>query len=286
MKILILGGDGMLGHVVKHFLKEKGYEVSSTNREKGKEDFVFDIKDTCTPIQEIIKTYKPKVIINCIGILNEATEKNKALSILVNSYLPHYLENISKDMDFKLVHISTDCVFNGKEGKYTEESQPNAEDFYGQTKALGEVMDNHNITLRTSIVGPDNNPKGIGLFQWFMSQKGKINGYEKVIWTGVTTIQLAKCIETAIEKDLTGLHHCVNNEFISKYELLNLFKEVFNKDIEIEKVQEPVSEKTLIRTEKSYRFNIPSYSKMIKEMKDWIEEHRKLYPNLIKEYSE
>jgi dTDP-4-dehydrorhamnose reductase len=135
-------------------------------------------------------------------------------------------------------------------------------------------------------VGPDNNPKGIGLFQWFMSQKGKINGYEKVIWTGVTTIQLAKCIETAIEKDLTGLHHCVNNEFISKYELLNLFKEVFNKDIEIEKVQEPVSEKTLIRTEKSYRFNIPSYSKMIKEMKDWIEEHRKLYPNLIKEYSE
>jgi dTDP-4-dehydrorhamnose reductase len=285
MRILILGADGMLGHVVKVYFKEKGYEVFTTSREKGKEDFVFDIKDSCTHVKDIIDKCKPHVIINCIGILNESTEKNKALSVLVNTYLPHYLANLSENYAFKLVHVSTDCVFNGEEGEYTETSQPNALDFYGKTKALGEVRDDHNITLRTSIVGPDTNPKGVGLFQWFISQKEKIHGYEKVIWTGVTTVQFAKCMEAAIEKDLTGLHHCVNNDFITKYELLKLFKEEFNKDIEIDKVQEPVSEKTLIRTGKSYTFDIPSYREMVEKMRLWIEEHKDLYPNLIKEYS-
>jgi dTDP-4-dehydrorhamnose reductase len=271
----------MLGHVVKTFFEEKKYKVFTTNRNKDSDGYYLNITHSLIDLTEILDDSRPDIVVNCIGILNKATEKDKALSILVNSYLPHYLANLSKEYNYKLIHISTDCVFNGKEGKYTEESKPNAEDFYGQTKALGEVIDDHNVTLRTSIVGPDNNPNGVGLFQWFMSQKGKISGYEKVIWTGVTTIELAKCIETAIKEDLTGLHHCVNNDFISKYDLLNLFKKEFNKDIEIEKVQEPVSEKTLIGTEKSHPFDIPNYKKMIKEMKDWIEEHKELYPNLI-----
>jgi dTDP-4-dehydrorhamnose reductase len=213
--------------------------------------------------------------------LNKATESNRALSILVNSYFPHYLANISKEMNFKLIHVSTDCVFKGDKGKYSETDNPDAQDFYGKTKALGEVVDNHNVTLRTSIVGPDINPKGVGLFQWFMSQEGEINGYEKVIWTGVTTLQLAKCMETTIKEDLTGLQHCVNNDFINKYDLLNLFKEVFNKDIKISQENEHISEKTLIRTDKSFDFDIPSYKKMIKEMKEWIGDHKELYPNLI-----
>jgi dTDP-4-dehydrorhamnose reductase len=281
MRILVLGSEGMLGHVVKTFFEEKKYKVFTTNRNKDSDGYYLNITHSLIDLTEILDDSRPDIVVNCIGILNKATEKDKALSILINSYLPHYLANLSKEYNYKLIHISTDCVFNGKEGKYTEESKPNADDFYGQTKALGEVIDDHNVTLRTSIVGPDNNPNGVGLFQWFMSQKGKISGYEKVIWTGVTTIEFAKCVETAIKEDLTGLHHCVNNDFISKYDLLNLFKKEFNKDIEIEKVQEPVSKKTLIRTEKSYPFDIPSYKKMIKEMKDWIENHKELYPNLI-----
>ena len=279
MKILVLGKNGMLGHVVFTYFQEKGYEVEGTVTHG--EGILYDANTNMDHIENIILDLKPNVIINCIGILNKIAESNKTLAIKLNSLLPHYINELSQKYNFKFIHVSTDCVFEGTKGKYTESSFPDATSFYGRSKALGEIRNDRNVTLRTSIVGPDNNPKGIGLFEWFITQKDLVYGYSRVIWTGVTTIQLAKAMEKAIKKDLTGLHHVVNNEFISKKDLLELFKKYFNKTIQIIENEQIISEKTLIRTDQSFNFNIPSYNQMVKEMKEWVTKHKDLYPIII-----
>jgi len=281
MKLLILGSDGMLGHVVKIYFEEKGYDVVCTTRRDDKSELYFNITNSVSEIERIIKRVKPDVVINCIGILNKVADEHKALAILINSYLPHYLDEISVENNFKLIHVSTDCVFDGKTGNYDEMSIPNETNMYGRSKALGEVINDRSVTLRTSIVGPDINEKGIGLFKWFMEQEGEVGGYDKVLWTGITTIWFARCMEMTIEKNLVGLHHCVNNDVISKYNLLVLFKKYFNKDIVINHNPDVESKKTLVRTDKSFDFGIPSYEDMIKDMREWVLNHKEVYPDLV-----
>ena len=282
MKLLILGSDGMLGHVVKIYFEEKGYDVVCTTRRDEKSELYFNITNSVGEIERIIKRVKPDVVINCIGILNKVADEHKALAILINSYLPHYLDEISVENNFKLIHVSTDCVFDGKTGNYDEMSIPNETNMYGRSKALGEVINDRSVTLRTSIVGPDINENGIGLFKWFMEQEGEVGGYDRVLWTGITTIWFARCMEMAIENNLVGLHHCVNNDVISKYDLLVLFKKYFNKDIVINRNPDVESKKTLVRTDKSFDFGIPSYEDMIKDMREWVLNHKEVYPDLIK----
>lgn len=282
MKILLLGSDGMLGHVVKTYFEQKGYVVVCTNRNDKGSGLYFDITNSISGIDKIVEDVKPEVLINCIGILNKVAEEHKALAVLINSYLPHYLDELSAKANFKLIHVSTDCVFDGESGGYNEESCPNAKDTYGKSKALGEVINDRSVTLRTSIVGPDMNENGVGLFKWFMTQEGEVGGYDNVIWTGVTTIWFAKCMEIAIENNLTGLQHCVNNETISKYDLITMFKKYFDKDIMINHNPDVVSKKTLVRTNASFDFGIPSYEQMVKEMREWVIEHKEMYPDLIK----
>lgn len=280
MRILVLGKNGMLGHVVYNHFKENGYTVYGTTQTT---DIVWDAYENLEGIEDIIKEVKPDAVINCIGILNQVCEANKPLAVKLNSLLPHYIDSLSEKYNFKFVHVSTDCVFEGTTGKYDETVPSDATSFYGRSKALGEVRNDRSVTLRTSIVGPDANPKGIGLFQWFMKQENEVGGYSKVIWTGVTTIELAKQIEVAIKNNLTGLNHVVNNDFISKKDLLALFKESFNKNITINDNDSVVSEKTLVRTDKSYNFDVPSYKQMVEEMRTWVDNHKELYPNIVVE---
>ena len=280
MRILVLGKNGMLGHVVYNHFKENGYTVYGTAQT---EDIKWDAYENLEGIEDIIKEVKPDAVVNCIGILNQVCEANKPLAVKLNSLLPHYMDSLSEKYKFKFVHVSTDCVFEGTIGKYDESIPADATSFYGRSKALGEIRNDRSVTLRTSIVGPDANPKGIGLFQWFMKQENEVGGYSKVIWTGVTTIELAKQIEVAIKNNLTGLNHVVNNDFISKKDLLTLFKDAFNKDIKINDNDTVVSEKTLVRTELSYDFNVPSYKQMVEEMRTWVDNHKELYPNIIVE---
>lgn len=275
MKILILGSEGMLGHIVKLYFQEEGHTVKSTSRSGGG-DYALDVMTNLSDLEGFVDDFKPDVLINCIGILNKVAEENKPLAVMVNSYLPHYADEVCRNKGVKFVHISTDCVFDGKAGGYTETSFRTATDFYGRSKGLGEVNNDSNITLRTSIVGPDINPNGIGLFQWFMNQENETNGFDKVIWTGVTTLEFAKCMEKAIVNNLTGLRHAVNNEKIDKYSLLSLFKRHFNKDIDINRKSDYVSDKSLVRTT-DFDFEIPSYDQMVKEMADWVTNHELLY---------
>lgn len=281
MKILVLGSEGMLGHVVKRYFENKGYEVYATSRNKENENY-FDLTDNIKDIDKIVDRIKPQVVINCIGLLNRVAEENQALAVLINGYLPHYMDELSEKKNFKFIHVSTDCVFDGKKGQYAVDSFKDAYSFYGQSKALGEINNNRSVTLRTSIVGPDENPKGIGLFQWFMNQENETRGYSKAIWTGITTIQFAKCMEEAIEKNLAGLYHAVNGDKIAKADLLKLFAKYFKPSTKVIEDASFVSDKSLILKETDYKFNIPSYEEMIKEMKQWVLDNKDLYPNLIK----
>lgn len=280
MIILVLGSTGMLGHVVKRYFEIQGYEVFVTSREESSNLYFDAVKDIKT-LEKVVELVKPDAVINCIGILNKAAEENKTMAVLVNSYLPHYIDELSKQYKFKFVHVSTDCVFDGKKGAYAEDREKDARSFYGQSKALGEVNNDRSVTLRTSIVGPDPNRNGIGLFKWFMDQKGEVNGYTDVIWTGVTTIELAKQIEVAINNNLTGLYHVVNGDKIDKYSLLQLFKKYFNKDIIINKDNSYKSDKSLIVTRNDFRFDIPSYEEMVKNMNDWVLENQDIYEGKV-----
>lgn len=281
-KVLILGGDGMAGHMIKTFLREMFYDVFSTTRgETDKNNYFFDVVKDFTKLEEIIRDVNPDFIVNGIGVLNQFAEERKEQAILINSFLPHYLDSLSEKLRFKLIHISTDCVFSGEKGAYMETDIPDASSFYGRTKSLGEVRNGKSLTLRTSIVGPDINEHGIGLFNWFIKQEHETKGFSGVIWTGVTTLQLAKVIEKIFDLNITGLYHLVNNKKISKFDLLSLFKKHMRKDIVIKADSSYKSDKSLIDTRKDPHLNIPDYDVMIKEMSEWIYEHESLYGTII-----
>lgn len=281
MKFLILGATGMAGHTLSIYLKEVGHDVTAFSRRGF--DYCNHIKGDATdflPLEKVVLEGNYDAIINAIGILNKDAEDNKSLAVLLNSYLPHYLSSITQNMKTKIIHISTDCVFSGKTGNYIETSLKDGQTFYDQSKALGEIENNKDLTLRTSIIGPDMNEGGIGLFNWFMKQEGQINGFTKAIWTGVTTLTLAKAMEKALEENLTGLYHLVNNKKINKFELLNLFNEHIKEEpISIIPSDRVMPDKSLINTRSDFSFSTPSYEQMIIEMKEWIENHRQLYPH-------
>jgi dTDP-4-dehydrorhamnose reductase len=279
-RILVLGASGMAGHVIYQWLSENGYDAFGLTRKKAdiKNNILCDVKDTIK-LSQIIAEGEFDYIINCVGILNKDAEDNKANAVMLNSYLPHFLAKEIESTRTKLIHMSTDCVFSGKHGNYTEDSFPDGETFYDRTKSIGEVCDARNLTFRNSIIGPDINIKGIGLFNWFMKQTDTINGYSGAIWSGVTTITLAKAMDAAIKQGLTGLYHLTNNTPINKFELLNIINRVFNKGCQINNITGINVNKSTINTRKDFSFTVPSYEDMIIEMKDWITSHKSLYPH-------
>lgn len=280
MKILVLGSSGMAGHTISLYFKEKGHDVHAFSRSSF--PFCFWIKGDAFDIQglkQIVLNGNYDAVINCIGILNNFAESSPEKAIYINSYLPHQIVAWLSNTSTKFIQMSTDCVFSGNSGPYFEDSFPDGKSYYDRTKALGEVVNNKDLTFRNSIIGPDINENGIGLFHWFMKQKAPIKGFSKAIWTGVTTLTLAKAMERALEVNLTGLYNLVNNESINKYELLQLFNKYFRKNsIEISKYEEFVLDKTLINKRKDFDFIVPSYEQMIIEMKEWIDNHRDIYP--------
>lgn len=279
MRFLVLGCNGMAGHMISLYLQEQGHEVLGFDRKKSHlvKSLSGDARNT-DMVRKIVNEGKFDSIINCIGVLNQFAEKNKEAAVFLNSYFPHFLADITSGTDTQIIHMSTDCVFSGRKGGYTENDFPDGESFYDRSKALGELEDNKNITLRNSIVGPDLNSEGIGLLNWFLQQSGKISGFTKAIWTGQTTLQLAKTMERAAGEKAYGLYNMVPDEPITKYELLCLFKCYFCKeDILIYPVEGIVADKSLKRTRYDFSYQIPDYEKMVAELSQWIDVHRELY---------
>ncbi|MCL6574369.1 MAG: sugar nucleotide-binding protein, partial [Bacillus sp. (in: Bacteria)] len=256
MKFFVLGATGMAGHTISIYLKEQGHEVVAFSRKPFPhcENLIGDINDLKL-IEHTINKGQFDAVINCIGILNEDAETNKHVAVFMNSYLPHYLSFITKFSKTKVIHMSTDCVFSGETGNYSENSLRDGETFYDRSKALGEIENNKDLTFRNSIIGPDMKKDGIGLFNWFMKQSGEINGFTKAIWTGVTTLTLAKAMEKAMNDNLTGLYNLVNNETINKYEMLNLFNRYFmNDSLLINESDNMILNKSLVNNRKDFNF--------------------------------
>lgn len=278
-KILIVGIKGMAGHVIYNYLnKNKKYKVFgiARNIEGNNQEISLDVSDT-TKLKEIITHHNFDVIINCIGILNKDAEDNPSKAIWFNSYFPHFLEEITKESQTQVIHISTDCVFNGKKGNYAENDFKDGDGFYAQSKALGEITNDKDLTIRTSIIGPELK-NGIGLFHWFMNQSGEINGYTSAYWSGITTLELAKAIQYVIDNPLKGLVHLTNGVPINKFDLISLFKDIWHKDeITILPYEGKKIDKSLQKSELLKYQVKKSYKEMLIEQSDWVNEFSRLY---------
>ena len=281
MKFLVLGSAGMAGHTISTYLSEQGHNVTGFDRSSTSKStkIVGDVYNASL-LKEILHRTKYDSVINCIGVLNQFADENKELAVYLNSYLPHLLADITKHSETQVIHMSTDCVFSGKTGKYSEEDFKDGRSFYDRTKALGELDDNKNITFRNSIVGPDMNKNGIGLLNWFMLQDGTIKGYTKAMWTGLTTLELAKAMESAAKAKATGLYNMVYKDPISKFDLLKLFNNYLrNNELIIEPFEGFVADKSLVRSRFEFDYLIPDYEKMVFELSQWLNNHSPLYPH-------
>ena len=284
MKILVLGASGMAGHIIALYFKERSYDVTGFTR-RPIPYCKNIIGDAMKPEDVKIAIFSDNfdVVINAIGVLNQNAEDHKSMAVMLNGYLPHFIADTLRESKTKLIHMSTDCVFAGNTGPYYEDSFPDGMIFYDRSKAIGEVNDDKNLTFRNSIIGPDINEKGIGLFNWIMKQEDSINGFTGAIWTGVTTLTLAKAMEEAVKQNLTGLYNLVNNESISKFDLCILFNKYFrNGRIIINPSDKLQLDKSLRHRRTDFSFVVPSYEQQIKEMADWVNTHKEFYPHYFK----
>jgi dTDP-4-dehydrorhamnose reductase len=258
-KILILGGTGMLGHVLLRYIFENtDYDVYATTREiKAIPKYFSSVLATrfgqgnvdvnnFDSVISAMATIKPDIVINCIGIIKQLPISNDPLTaITINAQLPHRIAQLSRDLGARMIHISTDCVFDGKKGIYTEDDIPSADDLYGRTKLLGEVSYPHCVTLRTSIIGHELKSQH-GLVEWFLGQTGKVRGYQNAIYSGFPTIEFARIIHKYVlpNPDLSGIYH-VSSAPISKFDLLGIIAEKYRKRIDIEPYEHFVQNRSL-----------------------------------------
>lgn len=286
MRFLVFGATGMAGHMISLYLAERGYEVYGTARraadfleQRGVRVISLDVRDS-TAVKDILVNGCYDVAVNCIGLLNKACDERPDLAVYLNSYFPHLLEVVTRDMNTRVFHLSTDCVFAGNTGPYIEDSIPDGATFYDRTKSLGEIVNGKDLTLRQSIVGPDTNETGIGLFNWFMRQNDMARGFSGAIWTGLTTLELARAIECAALEKISGLMNMVPASSISKYDLLLLFNKYCRSgEIRIIEDKKMQLDKSLVRTNFDCSFKPSSYDTQVAEMAEWIENHTELYPH-------
>ena len=281
-KVLILGSTGLIGHQIHKLLSEEsGYELFdiSYRNKLHQETLLVNIINE-DELQNEIKKIKPNFVINCIGTLIKESALNPELAVLTNALLPHRLKNICDSIQAKLIHMSTDCVFSGNNKKpYKESDIKDGLDVYAKTKSLGEIIENQHLTIRTSVIGPELKQDGEQLFNWFMSEKGEIEGFSDAIWSGVTSLELARGVKWMIENNINGLYQLTNGIPISKNEILQLFKKYTKKNISITPILGINIDKSFIDTRKIINYKIPSYEEMISEMMDFINSNTELYPH-------
>ncbi len=271
----------MLGHTLfARFSERRDMEVFATVRtlegisQLFSPSLLLNIKpgvdaDNFQSIQNVLADLKPDVVINCIGIIKQLPgAKDPVSTIALNALFPHKLARSCREVGARMIHISTDCVFSGKKGNYTEIDFADCDDLYGRTKYLGEVAYPHCITLRTSIIGHELKGK-FGLVDWFLSQKGPVRGFTRAIYTGFPTVEMAKIIANIVIPDetLSGLYH-VSSKPISKYELLSLVAERYGKKIQIDRYDEFQCDRSLdsSRFQNKTNYIPPSWPEMVDKM--------------------
>lgn len=255
MRILVTGANGMLGFAVNSYFNAMKHDVLSITRSE------FDIaKEPFLVFERIILNFKPDLIINCSGVIKPQIAKNSIEDVLrVNSIFPHNLAKFSVKNKIKTIHITTDCVYSGLKGKYTETDYYDATDVYGMSKNSGEPT--NIMTLRTSIIGEERG-QGRSLLEWARGQKDKeVNGFTNHRWNGLTTVRLAQAIEQIINNNLyeTGLFHLHSPDMPTKFELLQMLSKTYKLNLKIKAIEAAdYCDRTL-----SSDFNLAS--KLIKE---------------------
>ena len=279
-KVLILGSSGLIGHQVYNYLKDNSDFVLSNisyTRKLDNETILLDARKEQYFFDQI-RHIQPNYIVNCIGVLISEAKEDPESAMFLNAHLLHRLVNLANNINAKLIHMSTDCVFSGnKQSPYLETDKKDGNGTYAKTKSLGEIDSKNHLTIRTSVIGPEIIHGSGELFHWFMNQSGVIEGFTKAIWSGATTIELAKAIKWFINNNITGLYHLTNGIPINKYDLLHLFKKYTNKNIEIAKVDGIFTNKSFVDTRQEMNYQLPTYDEMIRDMVSLIKNNRILY---------
>ena len=279
MRILILGGDGMLGHqLLRHFASRHETRVTVRQPLGAYSGFGLFSADNAYPgielsstkgLKPVLAGFKPEAVINAVGIVKQRPTADEVIpSLEINALLPHRLAILCREIGTRLVHISTDCVFSGRKGSYREADPSDAEDLYGRTKYLGEVHESNCLTLRTSMIGPELFRK-TGLLEWFLARRGTIQGYRNAIFSGFTTIELARVIEMLLTRfpQASGLYH-VSSAPISKFDLLTLIKERLALDVEITPYDDFRCDRSLnsSRFQAEFGYRPPDWPAMVDEL--------------------
>ena len=279
MRILILGGNGMLGHqLFKHLAED--HEIKVTLRQDLSEYEKFNLFHpdnsfsginvrSADQIIEVLGEFQPQAIVNAVGIIKQRSSARESIpSLELNSLFPHRLAILCKTINARMIHLSTDCVFSGKKGNYREDDPSDALDLYGKSKYLGEVNEQHCITLRTSMIGRELSRKK-SLLEWFLAHKGSIKGFKKAIFSGFTTQELSRIIEMILTQHpyASGIYH-VSSDPISKFDLLSLIKRGLNLPVKIIPDKSFVCDRSLDSNKfrQEFSFNPPTWEEMIKEL--------------------
>jgi len=279
MKVLILGGAGMLGHQLLRELQSR-HDTRVTLRQSlpayassglfNASNSYSDV-DVCASgrVEQVLTDFRPAVVVNAVGIVKQRPEaQDSILSIEVNSLLPHRLALDCRAVGARLIHLSTDCVFSGERGGYSESDRPDPLDLYDRSKLLGEVSASNAITLRTSMIGLGLYRKS-NLVDWFLTQKGRVQGYRKAVFSGLTTAEISRVIVTLIEvhTGATGLYH-LSAAPISKFDLLMKLRERLALPVDIVPVDEPKIDRSLdsTRFRTAFAYQPPSWDRMLDEL--------------------
>ncbi len=292
MRLLVFGGTGMLGHVLWETCRKR-HDAYFTVRSNGLRGAAAEVLEPERAVPEVraedpasiergLDETGAEVAVNCIGVVKQApAADNRVETIRTNSLFPHQLAAACRERGVRLIHISTDCVFSGRKGRYTEEDYPDPPDVYGRSKLLGEVDDQGTLTLRTSMVGRELETTN-GLVEWFLSQAdGTVRGFTGAVFSGPTTPVLSRLIADIAEnhESLDGIWH-VGAEPIAKYDLLHLVRDAFDLDVKIEPDDTVTIDRSLdsTRLRKATGWNPPSWPEMIAELSesaDWYAHVRK-----------
>jgi dTDP-4-dehydrorhamnose reductase len=282
-RVLILGASGMLGNALfRFFSQSNGYKTFGTVRSDAAKGFFPKVLqanmiagvevDNIDHLTTLFATVKPHIVINCVGLVKQlAQSEDPLLAIPINAILPHKLAKFCSMIDARFIHISTDCVFSGSKGMYSEQDTPDAIDVYGRSKLLGEVDYPNAVTLRTSIIGHELT-QSRSLIGWFLSQTGQVKGYSRAIFSGLPTVELARVIRDYVLKDdsLRGLYH-VSAAPINKYDLLSLVSKYYDHAIDIIDDDTLIIDRSLnsTRFKSATNYRPPAWPELVKLMNDF-----------------
>jgi len=277
MRIVVIDSQSLTGHMICHYLREQTrHELYSTCSAPGRGRFpnrlFLDPLDSLM-VDKLLQSLRPDVVVNCSGIVYDEARQHEVDAYRVNGLLPHQLAELASGIGFKLIHLSTDSVFDGERGSYEERHVPNGSSVYGKTKALGEVIRPPALTVRASLLGPAAEGREEGLLNWFLHRKGTARGFVNVQWNGITTLELAKFIAYVIDNaaGLGGVVHLTASHTISKHELLLLLQDAFEqREISIEPDDSVVLKRTLATTRADVRYPARSHIDMIAELQGWM----------------